>query len=64
MASAIEAGLVGLVGNEFYNDAVESFRQSPNGKHDDFEDAAATGYKVITKMVGTSVDDAFFGLTG
>ena len=64
MASAIEAELVGLAHNEFYTDAVESFRQFPNGKHDDFEDAAATGYKVITRMVGTSVYDSFFGIAG
>jgi len=64
MASSIESGLVGLVRNEFYDDAIESFRQFPNGKHDDFEDAAATGHKVLTRMTGTSVYDAFFGLAG
>lgn len=64
MASEIEAGHVGLVKNEFYDDAVESFRQFPNGKHDDLEDAAASGYRVITRMIGTSVFDAFCGLVG
>jgi predicted phage terminase large subunit-like protein len=64
MASTIESGLVGIVDNEHHDDAIESFRQFPNGKHDDFEDAAATGHKVLTRMIGGSVYDAFFGLAG